>query len=71
MFLWRIDGLYHGWERFFWLEHLHWAAPAAVGLFLVWLAVFCGVRSVARRVLFMLIATAGAAACLWAAGWSL
>ena len=58
MLLWREELYRHGWDGLDWIGYFHWAIPEGVALFLVWLAIFCGITPPIRRVGFVVTAAA-------------
>jgi len=70
--LWRAEVEWHGWDGLIWLRYFHWAVPISAGVFIAWIAVFCGAHPwwkraslVAAEVVFAIVALWAAEATMW------
>jgi len=64
--LWRAEVEWHGWGGLTWLGYFHWAVPISAGVFIAWIAVFCGVRPWWKRMALIAVEILFAVAALWA-----
>jgi len=65
--LWRAEVEWHGWGGLTWIGYFHWAVPISAGVFIAWIAVFCGVHPWWKRAALIVAEILFAVVALWAA----